>query len=75
MLLLTDVFENFRSICLSNYELDPAYYLTAPSLSMDALLKMYGKKIEVFNDEQSDMYLFVEKMIRVGTSMICHIYS
>ena len=75
MLLLTDVFENFRSICLSNYELDPAYYLTAPSLSMDALLKMYGKKIEVFNDEQSDMYLFVEKMIRGGISMICHRYS
>ena len=38
---------------------------------MDALLKMYGKKIEVFNDEQSDMYLFVEKMIRGGISMIC----
>ena len=75
MLLLTDVFENFRSICLSNYELDPAYYLTAPSLSMDALLKMYGKKIEVFNDEQSDMYLFVEKMIRGGISMICHRHS
>ena len=44
VLLLADVFENFRDICLHNYQLDPAYYLTAPSLSMDALLKMYGKK-------------------------------
>ena len=72
VLLLADVFENFRTICLSNYGLDPAYYLTAPSLSMDALLKGYGKKIEVFNEDQSDMYLFVEKMIRGGISMICH---
>ena len=72
VLLLADVFENFRTICLSNYGLDPAYYLTAPSLSMDALLKGYGKQIEVFNADQSDMYLFVEKMIRGGISMICH---
>ena len=33
VLLLTDVFENFREICLENYKLDPAWYLTAPGLS------------------------------------------
>ena len=38
VLLLVDVFENFREICLKNYKLDPAWYLTAPGLSWDAML-------------------------------------
>ena len=29
-LLLADVFENFRNICLEIYELDPAKFLSAP---------------------------------------------
>ena len=30
VLLLADVFENFRDLCLKNCELDPAWYYTAP---------------------------------------------
>lgn len=30
VLLLTDVFENFRDVCIKNYPLDPAHYYTAP---------------------------------------------
>ena len=37
--LLSDVFENFRNICLQQYKLDPANYYTSPGLSWDALLK------------------------------------
>ncbi|CAB3998356.1 Hypothetical predicted protein, partial [Paramuricea clavata] len=37
--LPTDVFENFRKTCLENYKLDPAHYISAPSLSWDAFLK------------------------------------
>ena len=29
VLLLADVFEDFRDVCLKNYDLDPAWYLTA----------------------------------------------
>ena len=40
VLLLADVFENFRDICIKNYNLDPAHYYTAPGLSWDASLKL-----------------------------------
>ena len=31
-LLLVDVFENFRNVCIKVYELDPAHFLPAPVL-------------------------------------------
>ena len=40
VLLLADVFENFRDICIENYKLDPAHYFTAPGLAWDAALKV-----------------------------------
>ena len=33
VLLLADVFEEFRNVCLENYSLDPAWYYTSPGLS------------------------------------------
>ena len=38
-LLLADVFENFRNMCLKIYELDPAKFLSAPGLPCQAALK------------------------------------
>ena len=32
---LADVFKNFRSICHQNYELDPAYIVSAPQLELN----------------------------------------
>ena len=32
-LLLSDVFENFRNMCLYIYKLDPVYFVSAPGLS------------------------------------------
>ena len=61
VLLLADVFENFRNICIKNYKLDPAHYYYAA-------LKVTEVKLELLSD--IDMLLMVEKGIRGGVSMI-----
>ena len=38
-LLFVDLFENFQSVCLEIYELDPAYFLTVSDLVWQAALK------------------------------------
>ena len=73
VLLLVDVFENFRNICLENYKLDPAHYFTTPSLSRDAALKVTDVNLELLSDV--DMLLMVEKGVRGGVSMISNRYS
>ena len=34
---LSDVFENFRSLYLKEYQLDPTYYVSTPSLALEAM--------------------------------------
>ena len=71
--LLADVFENFRNLCQEQYGLDPAHYYTSPGLSWDALLKKTGVELELFTDPE--MYLFVERGMRGGISMVSKRYS
>lgn len=73
ILLLADVFENFRDMCYDNYELDPVHYYTAPGLSFDAMLKYTNVNIELLTDV--DMLLFVERGIRGGISQCSKRYS
>ena len=73
LLLLADVFENFRDICQKNYGLDPTLYYTAPSLAWDAALKVTKVKLELLADP--DMLLMIEKSIRGGASMISTRYG
>ena len=73
VLLLADVFENFRNICIRNYKLDPAHYYTAPGLSWDACLKMTNVKLDLLTDV--DMLLMVERGIRGGVSMVSKRFS
>ena len=61
VLLLADVFENFRNICLTNYELDPAHYYTAPGLAWDAALKVTDVSLELLSDV--DTLLMIEKVL------------
>ena len=67
MLLLADVFENFRNSCLNNYELDPAHFVSLPGLAWQACLKKTNVELELITDY--DMLLMIENGIRGG---ICH---
>ena len=66
-LLLADVFENFRNMCIKVFELDPAHFLSLPGLTWQACLKKTNVKFKLSTDY--DMLLMVEEGIRGG---ICH---
>ena len=66
-LLLADVLENFRNMCLKIYELDPAKFLSAPGLVWQVALIKTKVKLYILTD--IDMMLMVEEGIRGG---ICH---
>ena len=66
-LLLADVFNNFRDMCIKEYELDPAPFLSLPGLAWQACLKKTNIELELLTDY--DMLLMVEEGIRGG---ICH---
>ncbi|XP_022777982.1 uncharacterized protein LOC111319486 [Stylophora pistillata] len=73
VLLLCDVFENFRKVCKENYDLDPCWYYTAPGLAWDACLKMTEVKLSLLDDV--NMLHMFEKGIRGGISMVTKRHS
>jgi hypothetical protein len=52
VLLLADVFENFRKTCHENYNLDPANYISSPGLAWDAMLLKTGISLQQMSDLQ-----------------------
>ena len=73
VLLLSDVFENFRKTCLHHYNLDPAHYYASPGLAWDACLKETGQELQLLHDY--DMLMLFEKGIRGGISHISKRYA
>ena len=67
ILLLADVFENFRNVCLKIYELDTAKFLSVPQLAWQAALKKTKVKLDLLTN--INILLMEEKSIKGG---ICH---
>ena len=73
ILLLADVFENFRDMCLKEFELDPAHFLSLPGLAWQACLKKTNIELELLTDY--DMLLIVEEGRRGGIYHLIHRYA
>ena len=73
VLLLADVFENFRNMSLQYYELDPCNVFTTAGLAWNAMLKMTGVRLELLRD--IDVHLYIEKGIRGGLAAISNRYA
>ncbi|XP_047035542.1 uncharacterized protein LOC124641502 isoform X1 [Helicoverpa zea] len=64
VLLLCDIFEKFRQMCLKYYKLDPAHYVSSPGLSWDAMLLYTGVQLDLISD--LEIYELLENGIRGG---------
>ena len=65
--------QNLRNSTLKDYGSWPRHYLSAPALSLNAMLSMTQIELGLISD--ADMYLFYEKGMRGGISYISKRYS
>ena len=72
-ILLANVFESFRNVCMENYGLDPGHFYTAPGLAWKACLKKTEIVLELLQD--MDMLLMFERGIRGGITQAVHRYA
>jgi hypothetical protein len=78
VVLLAEVFEEYRTKGLSNWQLDPAQFVTAPSYTCKAFLKFIDRPIQVMWDLQ--MYEFFRDGMRggycsVGEMVFANVYK
>ena len=66
-LLLADIFDNFRNMCLEIYELEPARFPTAPELVWRAVLEKRTVKLDLLT--VIDILLVVEEL---SGNMLCY---
>ena len=57
ILLLADIFEQFRQVCLKNYKLNPAHYYSVPGLAWVASLKFIKVRLETLHDIEMHQFL------------------
>ena len=70
VILLANVFESFRRVCLENYGLHSSHFYTAPGLVWKACLKKTGIRLELLLDP--NMLLMFERGIRGGITQSVH---
>ena len=70
IILLANIFEAFRKVCLDNYGLDPAHFYNAPRLAWKACLQKTSIRLELLLDP--DMSLMFERDIRGGITQSVH---
>ena len=73
VVLLCDVFEQFRNVCMEQYGLDPCHYYTSPGLSWSACLKKSRVCVELLCD--IDQINFIERGMQSGISQVSHRYA
>ena len=73
IILLTNVFENFKKMCVEIYELDPVKCISAPGLAWLTALKKTQVELDLITD--IDMLLMIEKDTRGGICNAIHHYA
>ena len=73
VILLSNIFDKFRKVCMENYGLDPAHFYTAPRLAWQVCLKKTGMKLDLITDP--DMLLMFERGIRGGITQVVKRYA
>lgn len=68
VLLLADIFENYRKVTRKTYKLDPARYMSSPGVAWDALLMKSEVELELLTDY--DQLMMIENGLRGGISMV-----
>ena len=68
VLILCDVFENFRALSLRTDGIDPVHYVSLPSYSFDAALKSANSTIHLLQD--ADLYEHFTNSIRGGLTFV-----
>ena len=73
VIILADIFENFRKFSLKHYRLDPAHFVSAPQLSWDAMLLHTSCELELISDPE--IFNLIDRGIRGGVAMIVTRYA
>lgn len=85
VLLLADVFLQFRKACWNEYNLDILHYVSLPGFAFDAVFYTAHQlsvprspsllECELFSQDNFNAYLWIEKSVRGGISMIRNRYA
>ena len=73
VLLLADVFENFRQVVYESHKLDCLHFVTLPSLAWAMALKHTGVELGLITDPEA--YLMIENSLRGGIATISQRYA